>query len=361
MTAKQDRLTGFSERNAVMKKIIRLCICFLLSASFLCPAGTLAEPMNFSTFSAARKYVTENQPAELDLGETKFSPEQLVELKRMLPDGAVMTFSSKWGKAPYTSADTSLNLNVTTKQLTPDVVECLIELCPDLHEIHMAGHREMSNRQVIPLLEKYPDIEFTWLVNFASAYSVSSDATAYSTFKREKSGKELSSRDLEPLKYCRGLKALDLGHHAITDLDFLTYLPDLEFLILGDNDITDISPLAELPHLQYIEIFMNPITDVSPLAGHNELLDLNIVRTRVTDLSPLESCTALERLWCSFTKVPEDNVEHIRNALPGCIVNNTAQHSTADGWRDHPRYKQYIPQLKSHIWTGFTDAEQPGE
>ena len=65
----------------------------------------------------------------------------------------------------------------------------------------------------------------------------------------------LTSADIEVLKYCTDLQALDLGHQAITDISVIgDYLTQLRILILVDNKVNDLTPLSKLKHLHYLEL-----------------------------------------------------------------------------------------------------------
>ena len=69
------------------------------------------------------------------------------------------------------------------------------------------------------------------------------------------------------LKYCTDLRALDIGHQAITDLSVIgEHLTELRVLIIADNKVTDLTPLSNLRHLHYLEFFVNRVSDLSPLA-----------------------------------------------------------------------------------------------
>lgn len=293
---------------------------------------------------------------DIDLGNVTFSPVDIMRIKAALPDGGTIKFSTNWCKTTITESDTEINLNNSKQKITSEDIEALINISPLVTKITLSAHREMSNDSMIPLIEKYQDIEFVWLINFARAYTMPSDATAYSTFKPSTSGKRLSSTELAPMKYAKNLKAVDLGHHNITSLDFLEGL-DLELVILGDNKITDISVLGTMEHLQYAELFMNPITDLSPLSNCKDLLDLNITGDNIEDLSPLDACTRLDRLWASRNvTMGSETQEHFVSTHPTCTANFTNVHATADNWRKHPRYKHYIPCLKSNVWVSFEEG-----
>ena len=334
----------------------RVFLLFTTLLMLLLPLSAPADTeVRFHSYNEVMKYIKANHPADLDIGSVRLKPSDLGRIADALAEGGKLSFSSAWCGTVITEKDELIDLNGSTANVSVSDVETLIRLVPGVKKIILSRHRNLSNDQMIPILEKYTEIEFVWLINLGRAYTLSSDATAYSTFKKTSEGKKLKSSDLEVLKYAKDLKALDLGHHEITSLDFLRGL-DLEMLILAHNKITDISVLAEMPHLQYAELFMNQITDISPLAACTELLDLNLTRNNVADLTPLDACTHLERLWSSLNKeMTDETKQHFIETHPNCIANFKNAHPTADGWRKHPRYPHYISCLKKHVWIPFSE------
>jgi hypothetical protein len=207
------------------------------------------------------------------------------------------------------------------------------------------------------LAERYPNIFFGWTIRIKD-HVIRTDATAFSTLHSNKSPQH-NSRDFEPIKYCKYLKALDLGHNAITDINFIKDLTELRILILAINKIEDISVLAGLPNLEYVELFKNKIKDISPLANMQHVLDLNICFNFISDYSPLESLSTLERLWIynsnnySASKpVPAEVVARLKAALPGCHIDHT-HYSTLGGWREHPRYFVIFDVFKNSVYQPF--------
>ena len=343
---------------ALLKRV--LCLAMVLLAAGILPAAADEEKPKFREYRAVLKYIENNHPTDLDIGSVRIKPSELDIIANALPEGGRLHFSTSWCATVISDTDEVIDLTGWKNNVTVKDLEILIRLVPGVKKINTSTHRKLSNAEMIPLLEKYPDIEFVWLINLANAYTLASDATAYSTMKGEKTGRKLRSAELEVLKYAKDLKALDLGHHAITSLDFLKGL-DLELLILADNDITDLSPLAELPHLQYAELFMNDITDVTPLAACTELLDLNLCFNHITDLSPLDACVKLERLWASYNKeMGEETQQHFTETHPDCTAAfyTSGHSSTSDGWRKHPRYTHYVPCFKKHVWIPFSEMEE---
>ena len=338
-----------------LKKALCLAMAFM-AAGIMATAAADGEPQ-FRDYRAVLKYIEKNNPTDLDIGSVRIKPSELDIIARALPEGGKLRFSTSWCATVISDTDEVIDLTGWKNNVTTNDLEILIRLVPGVKKIITKTHRKLSNDEMIPLIEKYPDIEFVWLINLGKHYTLASDDTAYSTMKGEKTGYKLHSSELEVLKYAKDLKALDLGHHAITSLDFLRGL-DIEMLILADNDITDLSPLADLPHLQYAELFMNDITDVTPLAACTELLDLNLCFCHITDLSPLDACTNLERLWAAYNKeMEEDTQRHFTETHPDCNANfNTSHHSsTSDGWRQHPRYTHYVSCFKKHVWIPFSE------
>lgn len=212
----------------------------------------------------------------------------------------------------------------------------------------------LSNEQMEELLTAFPQVKFVWTIHLAD-HNLRTDAVAFSTKNPTKYTKpeysdaynqlirttrRLQAGDLEPLKYCTDLIALDLGHNFLTneDLDVLQYLPHLQILILADNKITDISALHQLKELKYVELFMNRIPDMSPLVGLENLIDINIAHTHLEDITPLLSFTQAERLWFSMNDLTKEQCQAVVNALPDTQCNYTARSSTAEGWREHERY-----------------------
>ena len=345
--------------SAFLKRTVCLAAALVMAAAMLCCASADQE-VRFKNYNEIMKYIRENTPESLDIGLVKLAPKDLEKIADALPEGGKLSFSIKWCGTVISDTDELIDLNGDATVVRESDLEILIRLVPGVKKIILSAHRNLSNKQMIPIIEKYPEIEFVWLMNLGGAYRLASDVSAYSTNKTEDEGHRLRSDELDVLKYARNLKALDLGHSAITSLDFLKGM-DLELLILAENNITDISVLAEMPHLQYLELFRNHITDLSPLAACTELVDLNLAITRVTDLTPLDACTKLERLWLACAKqtiVPDEaNLAHFKETHPNCEVRINLGHPTGY-WREHPRYTHYRNCFKKRVWIPFSEMEK---
>lgn len=340
-----------------MKTIRLLAAVILLTVCAAAFTYAGAETMSFRNVSAAQKYVRENQPMELILENVKFKPTELLSIKAELPEGAAFHFTTKWGKIQFSDETTELDLS-QRKNVTVSDLDAIAQICPNIKMID-SSRTYIGNAKMIALIEKYPDIQFEWKIYLGKSHYITTKATAYSTFNEIGNGKQLTSEDLELLRYCPRLKALDLGHNNIKNLEFLKYVPDLELLIVGHNYITDITPLGQLKHLQYLEIFLNKFTDLTPLSNCHELLDVNLTATSIDDLTALDDITTIERLVVNMCKyLPKESVEHFKEHHPTCEVDYKPSHSatnTEKPWRKHPRYKHYIWCLKNQTWIPFNE------
>ena len=341
-----------------MRKYLVTCLIILLAAVFCVCAAAHAETKKFSGASEAIKWIKKNQPAELTV-QGRFKPDDLLKVKNTMPEGSEFHFEVTWGDVAYSDQSTELILG--KKSVSEAQLEALISLCPDLKLIDNSKNRQPSNKVMIALMEKYPDVKFEWMVSFGHGHYCATNATTFTTWLEPDEPRKLTSQKLELLQYCPNLKALDLGHNVLTDLEFLKYVPDLELLIIGDNNVKDITPIGQLKHLQFAELFSNPFTDISALSNCTELLDLNITNCQVLDFSPLDNVQTLERMWANMIKhLSEEETKRFQEIHPNCLCDFKPSHgATVDGWRKHIRNRHYIWCFKNKKWIPFNE-EIPG-
>ncbi len=194
-----------------------------------------------------------------------------------------------------------------------------------------------SNEQMAGLREKYPNLEFAWRI-YMGKWNLRTDDEAFSVMIYDYTHTRLLSKDIEVLKYCTNMKALDLGHQWISDLSVIGQMTDLRVLILADNAITDVKPLANLKNLEYLELFVNQIRDISPLAECTNLVDLNFGWNYVRDLTPIYNLEKLERLWLPNTRTSLQHREEIVTNFPDTKIIFSDPNSISSGWRTHERY-----------------------
>ena len=193
----------------------------------------------------------------------------------------------------------------------------------------------------------FPDVEFGWTLRIGrlkgDIHYVRTDATAFSTAHNHYSFGHDSS-DLAVLRFCKNMKALDIGHNRVDDISWLAEMPQLKILIIAINEIRDLSPLAGLTELEYLEMFNNYVKDISALSGMTKLLDLNITYNNIADYSPVYGLKQLERLWVynsrsrgSYKGIPAEELKRLQQELPNTEINNTNDPTTGT-WRLHPRF-----------------------
>ena len=214
----------------------------------------------------------------------------------------------------------------------------MLDAMPQLETVDMYQSR-LDKTDMDMLFTRYPQITFGWTFRVGD-HEVRTDITAFSTLHGSDPDPSHNEKQFQWLKFCKNLKAIDVGHNSVTDIGWLTNFPELKVLIIAINRVEDISPLAELTELEYIELFTNRFTDLTPLTGLTKLKDLNIKNTKVKDISPLFEMTWLERLWLGtgwMKNVPEEQKKRLSEALPNCEID--WKNSPTDGtWREHPRY-----------------------
>lgn len=320
-----------------------------------CAPALAAKAPNLKNYKQALNYARQKQPTELKLENVSFTPTQLLAIRNALPQGATFSFSTNWNGCSFTDRTVSADFRKIRKTPTSAELDAVVKLCPNIKKISVFGGRSPGNKVMGALSDKYPDVDFEWKVHIRAEYSLSSLATTFSTFIGDIDDTRLNNEDLEVLKYCKHLKALDLGHNNLYNLDFLKYTPDLEMLIVACNHLTDISPIGELKHLKYLEIFTNKIVDLSPLANCTELLDLSIANTRVKSLKPLDQLPNLERLWAKDCKnLSKAEIQRFRKAHPEMLTCFSG-YKTRWSWRKHERYDHYRWCLKNNRWIPFDE------
>ena len=269
------------------------------------------------------------------------------------PDDVMMTVVNAWKdrvrfdfevKAfgqTYSTADSFIDFGqMLLEDSDVDELMALIARMPGLKEVDMY-ESSLSKDSMDRLFDSYPDVFFGWTIRMCKKYTIRTSITAFST-QLGSPQHTYTQKDFWPLRYCKNLQALDLGHNAISDASFLTSFPHLKFLIIADNALTDITPLASLTELEYLELFMNyDLKDYTPLSGL-PLKDLNVrcpegTRNKFTAdaFMPIKT---LERFWATKALFPKAEEERLREALPDCEISITDSHSTGDGWRENGYY-----------------------
>ena len=284
----------------------------------------------------------------VDLTGVPLAVEDCVLLRERYPDVRFLWEMDVFGVS--VTADTTV-LDFGEKNLSDfDLLAQYLRCFPNLEQVIMYK-TVMRQEERETLCEAFPDIFFGLTLRFQNQeYTVrSGEVTAFSTLKNG-APPYMNNDHLWWVKYCRRLKALDLGHNTISDLSFLYEAPQLKVLILACNKIEDLTPLACQTELEYLELFINEITDVTPLGGLKNLKDLNLsFNAGITDITPLYDLPNLERLWLSWDKeIPQEQIDRLYELYPDAEIVLRSYGSTGDieledgttapGWREHPRY-----------------------
>ncbi len=219
---------------------------------------------------------------------------------------------------------------------------------PNLKKVDMYS-THIGLERIEQLYAAFPDVEFGLTMVFGTdKHLLRTDATAFSTLHGLPGTYEHEAKVFSILKYCKNLRALDLGHNLIDDLSFLYDLPKLRVLIVAKNRLTDITPVAGLKDLEYLEIFGNNITDLSPLAGLPHLIDINMTGNRIADLSPLLSIPTLRRAWVfnhnKYAPVDPEFIAKLREALPDTLIDDVSA-GTEGGWRTGSAHYEVIHEM----------------
>ena len=289
-----------------------------------------------------------------ELRGADIAPAQLCELLPYLPEGEtsydILLFGRRFG-----SDAEEMDLSGTPMEDTQEL-EAAIGLMPKLGKVVMCDCG-IPDEQMGELREKYAPVSFVWTVHFG-VYSLRTDAKSFCGNDLPKYGfvaPPIDDAELEPLKYCTELIALDLGHMKVGDISFLENMPHIKYLILVEESFTDISVIGTLQELEYLELFQNTIDDVSPLLNCRELRHLNLGFSSGFDPEPLKEMTRLKRLWCPGCGFDADTVRAIKQALSDtdCYMPSfDRQGSTGGGWRLDPEYIKMRDAFGMHYQDG---------
>lgn len=315
-----------------------------------------AESLNLSGTTAAEAPAIMDALAQfpllktVDLTGQPFSFEGMDSFRSTYPT-VQFNFSFQVFSKDVSTQTESLDLSNHPFSTTAEVI-AILQYLPTLKEVNMCNCG-LTDIQMEELISAFPNTKFIWFIRIGG-WKIRTDITAFSKGQRKKfregmgeflgDGKtNFHSEDLTPLKYCKDLVFLDLGHgNQITDLSILENFPKLRGLVLSMNRISDITPIAQLKELESLEIYQNYITDVSPLAKLPKLRYLNLCRNSFVDVTPLMSMKQLKLLWMVHNdQIPSESKIALSEALPDCEVRFYGYSCGSEGWRENEIYKEY--------------------
>lgn len=224
-----------------------------------------------------------------------------------------------------------------TEELTVETLDGLedaLRYLPDIRFVDMLAC-EVTTDDIDRYMEINPDADYLWWVKFGR-WVVRSDIQIFSSM-RTTDNHYYNNEELYPLlHYCKKMRALDLGHNALTDLTDIGNMTDLQVLIIADNEyLTDLSPLKNLDKLYYLEMFLCiNITDFSGLDGMVSMEDMNCRYCRyLDDPSFLANMPNLRMLYCANTGLGLREIAPYR--IEGCSYETASEDysSVYHGWR----------------------------
>lgn len=265
----------------------------------------------------------------------------LRELRERLPDCEI-----RW-TVPLQGAEYPDDTDLLSLSSTEGLEEAMAGL-PELKTVELYDCEpeiELMDR----LYTAYPEVDFLWRFTFGQEgrrqWTVSSDCSCFSSLWTGEESYRYTEADYYPLlRFCRHLRALDLGHSDLGDLTLIGELSELQVLILADNPrITDISPLGKLHDLMYLELFLCcDIEDFSCLFSMPKMMDLNLSYCRnLEDVSFIDVMPDFRSGWFRNSKVTWAMVKPYldsRGQELRFVVGYPADLSSiAFGWRDTER------------------------
>ena len=251
----------------------------------------------------------------------------------------------------------SMELDISGFPVTIAEVEDMLPYFPCLKKLDMS-FCGISDADMDALNQRHPDVSIVWTVTMGKAKTRTDAVSFYPAGVNYYPTNE----EMQKLRYCTELIAIDIGHTRATDCEFLWYTPKVKYLILADTGITDITPVGNLKDLIYLELFNLRIKDYSPLLNCTKLQDLNIGTTH-GDPEPLSKMTWLHNLqWHRADQDPatKEAVLKLPEQLPDTNVElypKKKARNIGGPWRYLPNY--YV--FRDIIGADYFNQDQIGD
>ena len=244
-------------------------------------------------------------------------------------------------------------VDISGWNISVEEAENLISFFPKLEKLIMS-HCGIDDETMDALNRRHENVSIVWSMQIGLVEVRTDDLYFYPAAINQH--KLPSNEELQKLRYCTEMVAIDVGHSDATDCNWLNYMPHVKYLILADTKITDLSPLANLKELIYLEVFSLELTDYSPLLECTALQDLNIGST-YADPEPLKQMTWLHNLlWHNSQDHPVigKQAQEIKELLQDTnVVLMTKRKNIGGIWRFLPNY--YV--FRNLIGGGFFNQE----
>ena len=336
-----------------MKRLLSILSALLLCLA-LCACGRAAAPEPAPTLEptpeptpAPTEYTITDESAEEILALAEIPSlrridaegcreyEALLALREALPDCEIRWAVEVQGQK-YPSDTRELKLS------SLEGAEEALRALPELETLDLleAG-AELADLDRLSAIR--PDVFYLWEFPFRG-FTIRTDIECYSTLQDIGFTRADDEAFYPLLKYCKHLKALDLGHNGITDVSMIGEMKDMEVLILADNPIVDASPLGKLKKLVYLELFLcHDIQDFSFLNELTELTDLNLCYDEnCTSMDFLEHMPKMRFLLVKYAGISQSEFNRWAERLPEVemVYWDGDRESCNSGWRDTHRNYQ---------------------
>lgn len=281
-------------------------------------SDSLAETVQKMALLPALTDVT--LPDSLTMAEVK-------ELMEQFPEIDFLYSFNLFGKVLTTADERVEYLDAVIGNQGEDQIRAALDIMPNCiyFKLENCG---IDNEVLASIRDDYPNTKIVWRVSFGGQYSLLTDETTLRTVY----GVENSHG--EYLKYCTGLKYIDMGHNTtLTDISFIEYMPDLEIVILSGSSITNVDAFANCKKLEWLELAnCYALEDISALESCESLRFLNICFSKITDLSPIENLP-LERFLYLRPQIDKETQTAFEENHPDCWVRFTGNDPYSLGWR----------------------------
>lgn len=291
---------------------------------------------------------------ELTLLGTNLTDEEKMYLCDNLP-GVLVLCELPMAEQYFLTDSTELDLSGLP--LTVAEIEKMLPYFPCLEKLDMS-FCGISDEDMDALNQRHPNVSIVWTVTIGMAKTRTDAVSFYPAGVNYYPTNE----EMQKLRYCTELIAIDIGHTRATDCEFLWHTPKVKYLILADTGIIDITPVGNLKDLIYLELFNLRIKDYSPLLNCTKLQDLNIGTTHA-DPEPLSKMTWLHNLqWHRADQDPatKEAVLKLPEQLPDTNVElypKKKARNIGGPWRYLPNY--YV--FRDIIGADYFNQDQIGD
>lgn len=282
------------------------------------------EALTVEEISAALPYLP--NLTTVSLFETGLGQAEVESLQEAFPE---ITFHFDFALGDMTVRTDAEEIDISGVAITPEAIEDKLHFFPNLKKVIMCNCG-ISNEDMDTLNRRHEDIQFVWSVSLNGRATVRTDITGFITFKMGL--KYFFEGELDNLRYCTELVALDLGHQKISNCDFVAYMPNLKYLVLADTTISDLTPLEGLENLEFLEIFLTNVQDYTPLLKLTNLKDLNLAWT-YGDYKIIGQMPWLERVWWGGKWHNMNERAYLTEHCPDTKFEFDDGESTGSGWR----------------------------